>query len=626
MEWMVNVDDPGRAFLMQGNEAFVRGALEAGVRFAASYPGSPSAEIITMLGHLAKDRGLYAEWSDNEIVALQACMGASMSGVRSLCVVKQNGMLVIGDALHSAALSGCKGGVVLIVADDPSAHSSTNEFDSRHQARSANLPMLEPATFQEAKDMMLYAFDLSEELRQVVLVRGVTRIHHGRGNVTLGELPKQLREPKRLVPGEFLLAHHMFGDAMLYKLTRAGEKFETAPFNWYVGPDQPELIILCSGTGWFYSQEALELLGLGGRVGILKLGCTWPMPEQFVAEHLAKTSRVLVVEEVDPFVEQNLCLLVANDPGLKLEIFGRHKAKAFSMSKEMNVDRVTAALIKILGLEAPTAPSVETRVSIPPRELTFCAGCPHRATFYVLKHALDLLGGGVVMNDIGCYTIGITAGYGIVNGLSCMGGGINMAEGLGQLSRFGFDQPVVAMAGDSTFFHTCLPGLVSSAFHNSNMLFVVLDNSATAMTGFQPHPGTGLTAMGETAVSIEIEKVASSMGCSVTVADPYQIDETIEVVYDLLKKPGMKVLVMRQTCATLAWKNREKQVVYVDPDLCRGESCGCNRYCSRVWGCPANIWDYETGKAKIDEVVCVGCGVCVGLCPAGAIKIGEGTR
>ena len=625
MEWMVTVDDPGRTFLMQGNEAFVRGALEAGVRFAASYPGSPSAEILAMMGHIAKDRNLYAEWSDNEIVALQACMGASMSGVRSLCVVKQNGMLVIGDALHSAALSGCKGGVVIIVADDPGAHSSTNEFDSRHQARSANLPLLEPATFQEAKDMMIYAFDLSEELNQVVLVRGVTRINHGRGNVILGELPKELPKPKRVAAGEVLLAHKIFHDALLYKIDKAGEKFESAPFNWYVGPDNPELIIVCSGTGWFYSQEAIDLLDINDRVGILKLGCTWPLPEQFVVEHLRKTSRVLVVEEVDPFVEQNLCVLVANHPEIKVEISGRHKSKAFSMTNEMNVDRVMGALEMILGLDVPAVPESQMQVSIPPRELTFCAGCPHRASFYVLKQALELLGGGVVMGDIGCYTIGIGgAGYGIINGLSCMGGGINMAEGLGQLNRFGFDQPVVAMAGDSTFFHTCLPGLVSSVFHKANMLFVVLDNSATAMTGFQPHPGTSLTCMGEPAVAISIEKVAEALGCSVTVADPYQIEETIQVVYDLLKKPGMKVLVMRQMCATLAWKDKVKQAAHIDPALCRGEECGCNRFCSRIWGCPANIWDYEAGKAMIDEVVCVGCGVCASLCPAGAIKLEGG--
>jgi len=622
---MVTANQPGKTYLMQGNEAFVRGALEAGVRFAAAYPGSPGSEIMATLGRVAEKRQLYAEWSTNEICAFQACMGASMSGVRALCVAKQNGLLVIGDALHSAALSGCKGGVVVIVADDPDAHSSTNEFDSRHQARSANIPLLEPANFQEAKDMMKYAFELSEELQQVVMIRGVTRIHHGRGNVTLGELPENLRDPQ--TPKAKLLALNNFHGLLLQKLNQAREKFEESVYNWYVGPENPELIIAACGTGWFYSQEAVEILNLSEKVGILKIGCTWPLPEKFVVQHLAQTSRILVVEEVDPFLEQNLCTIIANHPELTLEVLGRYQSKAFSLTNEMNTDRVTDALGRILGKTKAAVPvPAENMVNIPPRDLSFCAGCPHRASYYSIKQALSFLGGGLVMADIGCYTIGAmgSPGFNVVSGLSCMGGGINMAEGLGQLSRFGFDQPVIALAGDSTFFHTCLPGLVSSRYHDANMLFIVLDNSATAMTGFQPHPGIGITCMGEAATAISIEKVATAIGCSVTVADPYKIEETTQVIYDLLQQPGMKVLVLRQKCATLATKNSSRRRVYVDPDLCRGEECGCNRYCSRVWGCPGNIWDYETGRAKIDEVVCVGCGVCASLCPAGAIKIEEG--
>jgi len=325
MEWMVTVNEPGKTFLMQGNEAIVRGALEAGVRFAAAYPGSPSSEILTMLGHVADEMNLYAEWSTNENCAFQACMGASFGGVRALCVVKQNGLLTIGDALHTAALSGCKGGVVLLTADDPNAHSSTNEFDSRHQARAAGIPLLEPATFQEAKDMIVYGFELSEKIGQVVMVRSVTRICHGRGNVTLGELPESPSSPVPIGEWDKLIAINWFHDVLWAKLDQAQELFEESPFNWYSGPEQPELLIITSGTGWLYSVEAVETLGLEDKVGILKLGCTWPLPEKLVLKYLRKSPRVLVVEEVDPFLEQNVANIIAHNPGLNVQLYGRYK-------------------------------------------------------------------------------------------------------------------------------------------------------------------------------------------------------------------------------------------------------------------------------------------------------------
>lgn len=630
MEWMVTADQPGKTYLMQGNEAIVRGALEAGIRFAAAYPGSPSSEIMTILGHVAADMGLYAEWSTNENCAFQACMGASMGKVRSLCVVKQNGLLTIGDALHTAALSGCKGGVVLVVADDPNAHSSTNEFDSRHQARAAGLPLLEPATFQEAKDMIKYAFDLSEQLQQVVMVRSVTRICHGRSNVVLGELPEKPVLPQPIGEWDKLLALNWFHDLLFARLDQAQAAFETAPFNWYTGPEKPELLIITSGTGWFYSGEAVQTLNLKDKVGILKLGCTWPLPENLIVDHLQRTGRILVIEEVDPFLEQNIANIIAHHPEIKAELYGRYKKSALPYSFELNPDVVMSAVAPLVQLQyqAKTTGDVPAAalVDIPPRDLTFCAGCPHRASFFLLKQTLRIQeGNGVVMGDIGCYTLGGNrAGHYLLQSLGCMGAGINMGEGLGQLTRFGFDQPVLAVAGDSTFFHSCLPGLVNARYHDSNMLFVILDNSATAMTGFQPHPGIDINCMGQPANSISIEKVVEAIGCPVQVADPYQIEATTELVYDLIKKPGLKVLILRQPCATLAVRSKGRRKVWVDQDICRGDECGCGRFCSKTWGCPGNIWDYEAGKARIDEVVCIGCGVCASLCPAGAIKVEGG--
>lgn len=630
MEWMVSANEPGKIYLLQGNEAISRGALEAGITFAASYPGSPSSEILTMLGRLGDEMGLYAEWSTNETTALAACLGASFANVRSLCIMKQNGVLTVGDALHSASLSGVKGGLVLLVADDPSAHSSTNEFDSRHQARSAALPMLEPATIQEAKDMVKWAYDLSEELQQLIMVRSVTRICHGRSNVTLGELPSEPILPTPIGEWDRMVAINWFKDAQLAKLDKAKEIFEESPFNSYEGPEECDLMVVTCGTGWLYSKEAVAALGLEDSVGILKIGCTWPLPEKFVVKHLARAKRVVVVEEVDPFLEQNIAQIIAYNPQLNVELLGRHGQNALPRNGELNPDIVIDALAKLTD-QTYVRPAMENipaeeAIEIPARDLTFCAGCPHRATFFSLKQTLRLdERQGVVMGDIGCYTMGgQKAGYYLLKFIGCMGAGISAAEGLGQLDRFGFDQPVIALAGDSTFFHSCLPALVNAKYHDANMLFVILDNSATAMTGFQPHPGIGLTAMGKPTQAVSIKNVVEGIGCDVVVGDPFDIEKTTETVYYLLKKPGLKVLILERECATLTVRQKDKSRVWVDQELCRGDDCGCGRFCSRVWGCPGNIWDYEAKKAAIDEVVCVGCGVCVTLCPAGAIKIEGG--
>ncbi|MGE5453919.1 MAG: thiamine pyrophosphate-dependent enzyme, partial [Methylocystaceae bacterium] len=427
-----------------------------------------------------------------------------------------------------------------------------------------------------------------------------------------------------------LLALNWFHDQMLSKLEQAQVMFESAPFNEYVGPVEPELLIITSGTGWYYSLEAIDKLDLTERVGVLKLGCTWPLPEQLVVKHLQQTKRVLVVEEVDPFLEQNVANIIAHHPDLNPELFGRYQHKALPYSFELSPDVVINALASLLevGYQAQVNGEVpaEAVVNIPPRDLTFCAGCPHRASFFMLKQTLRLReNAGVVMGDIGCYTLGGNrAGHFLLQSLGCMGAGINMGEGLGQLTRFGFEHPVLAVAGDSTFFHSCLPGLVNARYHNADMLFVVLDNSATAMTGFQPHPGIEINCMGDRAQTVSIEKVVEAIGCPVYVADPYQIEETTRLVYDLTKKPGMKVLILRQPCATLAVRQQGRRKVSVDSELCRGDDCGCGRFCSKTWGCPGNIWDETAGKARIDEVVCIGCGVCASLCPAGAIKVEGG--
>ena len=616
---------PGQVCLMQGNEAITRGAVEAGINFAASYPGSPSSQVLGMLGKIAKERNFYAQWSTNEVCALQACMGASLAGARSICIVKQNGLLVSADALFCGAQHGVKGGLVIVTSDDPSAHSSTNEFDSRWQAQGACVPMLEPTTMQETKDMVPYAFDLSEKLGQMVIIRLTTRVCHGRGNVTLGDLPEKPNALHTVGEWDRMTCVAYQHEPMLQKLDDCRELFEASPYNHYDGPGNAKALIIAGGTGRLYAREAVSRLGVTDRVGLLSLGTLWPLPEGVILSRLQSAEKVLIVEEVDPFLEQAVQALAGRNH-LSLCFLGR-SGGALPRTGELDPENVTAAVSVLTGVSVPERHIPQFDTELPLRDLSFCAGCPHRATFYLLKKVMrqEKLPG-VVIGDIGCYFMaGQSAGYYGYQACNCMGSGINLAQGLGQLTAYGMDQKVATICGDSTFFHTILPGLVNAQYHNANMLLLVLDNSATAMTGFQPHPGTGLTAMGDPVKPMDIQKIVEAMGCDVEAADPFDVAETEKTLRRLLAKPGLNVLIMRQPCATLMTKQRKKKArVYVDQDKCLGGGCGCDKYCSRVWGCPGNTWDFTKNKAVIDPVTCVGCGVCAKLCPSGAIHIEEG--
>ena len=374
---------PGQVCLMQGNEAIARGAVEAGINFAASYPGSPSSQVLGMLGKIARERGFYAEWSTNEVCALQACTGASLANGRALCIVKQNGLLCAADALHCAAQAGVKGGLVIVSSDDPSAHSSTNEFDSRWQAVSAGIPLLEPTTMQEAKDMIPYAFELSEKVGQVVLVRVTTRVCHGRGNVVLGELPEKPRALERVKEWDRMVCVCYNHGPALQKLEQLRQLFEESPCNHYEGPEAPKKLIIAGGTGRLYGQEALRRLGVDQETGFLALGTLWPLPEKYILKRLRAAEEVLILEEVDPFLEQAVQALAGRE-GLKIKFLGRGNA------------------LPTVGAPPEKKPTGE--LELPVREMSFCAGCPHRATFFLLKRAMrQEKHPGVVVGDIGCY-------------------------------------------------------------------------------------------------------------------------------------------------------------------------------------------------------------------------------
>jgi len=640
----VEVDEPRKRVLFMGNEAIARGALEAGVSFCSGYPGNPASEILETLAKAAKKFNLHVEWSVNEIVALEVAGAAAAAGLRALTAMKNLGADVCADFLMTVNLSGTKGGFVLVTGDDPSAHSTTTELDTRNYARLADIPLLEPATTQEAKDMTRFAFELSEELGVICMVRTVTRLSHSRGVVTLGSLPREKRvagfsSQDMWTSGSSAIAC-MFHSVLHEKMRRAQEKFEESNFNQYVGKEDGDFLIITSGTGWLYSLEAVKLLGFQDRVGILKLGTTWPLPEKLVASHLKHAKDVLFVEEIDPFLEQNVKMLAAEliAEGIgPIRFYGKksnHLRSEFGAGTgEIDSDTVIKALAEIKKLDYfPREKEYSEKASkavgsyVPARSMGLCAGCPHRASFWAIKKALQWDGrNGIVAADIGCYSLGLLpTGFSVEKTLHCMGAGIGTANGFGNLIRFGLDKPVIAVSGDSTFYHACIPALINAKWNGANILYIVLDNNTTAMTGHQPHPGSGVNALGNASQKILIEDICKGIGIEARVQDPFKLEEAVQNLYEMLQTEGMKVMIFRHECPLTEARKREKRPrVYVDQDKCIGDECGCVRFCTRVFRCPGNIWDYTKKKAKIDEAVCIGCELCADLCPVRAIVVEE---
>ena len=625
-----------------GNESIARGALEAGVNVACGYPGTPSSEVVESLAKVATARNLYVEWSTNEKVALEVAAAASFASLRSLCVMKQNGVNVASDFLLHLTASGTRGGLVLVTCEDPGALSSVNEGESRYFARMLEIPLLEPATFQEAKDMTKWAFELSEKIHNVVMLRSVTRLSHASGNVVCGKLPTKSKKAHFDYNGSMMdplhgpvistpvIAKHTMQQK---KLAETANLFEAIPYNYYEGPKKPELMIITSSACYLYSREAIGMLGLQKRVGILKLGSTWPMPPQLLKKHLKCADKILVVEEVLSFLEENVKTLYAGcakEIGVKT-FYGKNDGTIPSVG-ELNPDIVATALAKISGVNYQPLPADYSRAMqeieklIPLRQQTFCAGCPHRASYWNINAALKLDGrDGIVCGDIGCYTLGTLIpanGFNTVRTSHSMGSGTGIASGFAKLGAFGMENPILSVCGDSTFYHAAIPALINARHNRANLTMIVLDNSGTAMTGFQPHPGLTSSAAGETLPAVDIAEIARGIGAQVAICDPFDIEKTTAQLLAFMEKADtVKVLILRQICAlSPEKKGKKKYLMKVNEQLCRGEECGCNRLCTRIFRCPGLVWDKVKKKAVIDEVICAGCGVCYSICPQKAIS------
>jgi indolepyruvate ferredoxin oxidoreductase alpha subunit len=571
---------------------------------------------------------------------MEVAAAASFAGLRSAAIMKQVGVNVAADFMLHLAETGTRGGMVLISCEDPGALSSGNEGESRPFAKMFEVPLVEPADFQEAKEMTQWAFELSEEIRNLVMIRSVTRLSHASGNVVLGELPEGEPRARFEHRGEFLdpdrgymvpLPVHYRHSQMQKKLRRAVTIFEDSPFNRYEGPDTPEMLIVTSSACYLYSKEAIQLLGAEDRVGLLKMGTTWPLPPKLMEKHLSRSPVIYTVEEVLPFLEDNVKILAAEVAGrIGIKTFHGRSDGTLPPVNELNPDLVAAGLAKILSIEyqqmtpayAEIAASAGTTAA-PPRDLAFCAGCPHRASFWSIHNVLEMDGReGFLCGDIGCYSLGLLpTGFGTMKTMHAMGSGAGLASGFGQLRRFGMDQPVLSVCGDSTFFHAVMPALVNAIHNKADMTLVVLDNSGTAMTGFQPHPGSSEDAAGNELPALDIGRIAGAMGAHVAQSDPFEVEATRKKLLSLLDKGGVNVLILKQGCALGPEKKGRKLFdVTVDETVCYGENCGCNKLCTRVFKCPGLKWDPMNTTARIDEVICSGCGMCASICPSGAIQ------
>lgn len=613
---------PGEVKLLMGNEAIARGALEAGVSIATAYPGTPSTEIIETLAEVGNKYGVYVEWSTNEKVALEMAIGASMMGLRALTAMKHVGVNVASDPLMSLGYTGVVGGLVIVTADDPNAHSSQNEQDNRIYGIHSYIPVFEPYSPQEAKDMTKDLFDLSEKYAIAVFLRSTTRLSHSRGEVKLGEVqnlgrkPVFHRDPERwaLLPPYNLAKHR----EILGKLERLEADLAGFKYNW-VEEGSSDFAVMASGVSYAYVKEAVEKLGV--KPTIFKLSSTFPVPRKFALEAL-KYGKVLVVEELEPIVENQL-KVIAYEEGLKAQIFGKNLVPRVG---ELNTSIVASAISKLAGISysPPNAPKVN--LELPSRPPVLCAGCGHRSTYYAVKlAAMRARVKPVYANDIGCYTLGFYPPFNMADFTWSMGSAIGIGMGIAKFS----EEPVIAFIGDSTFYHAGIPGLINAVYNGIPLLVIVMDNGITAMTGHQPHPGSGYGPTGETRPVIRIEDIAKAVGVEfVEVVDAYDVEavrSTTEKALKFIKeKKKPAVIVSRRPCALMELRRKRAQNEEIVPYYIDQEKCIKCGICVDKFSCPAIV--REGDRIVIIPELCVGCGVCAQICPAKAIKPVKGIK
>ena len=613
---------------MLGNEAIARGAMEAGVQVAAAYPGTPSSEILETLAGVAKELDIYVEWSTNEKVAFEVALAASICGVRAMASMKHVGVNVAHEPLMMASYIGANGGLVLLSADDPWAWSSQNEQDTRYIAEQGYIPILEPSSVQEAKDMMADAFELSEEFKHLFIVRSVTRIGHARSDIVLGEISKERRKGYFKKDTSWLVytprEARINKPLMLERFEKVRKAVNTLPYNQLRLADRAKLGVIACGLSYSYTLEAVKWLGIEDQVSILKIGTPHPLPEELVVKLLKSVGEILVVEELDPFVELHV-KAIAGEANIPVKIHGKNLVPVIG---ELSTRKVTEAIARLIDSKPPVdfaeldKLGQEAAPLLPWRPPALCPGCPHRASFYAIKlaakkvareHGKDVEP--IYPGDIGCYDLAYNPPLEAVDIQICMGGSFGIANGLAHV----VEAPIIAHLGDSTFFHSGIPPLINAVYNKANITMVILDNSSTAMTGFQPHPGTGYTATGDETIQLKIEDIARACGVKfVEVIDPFDLKKATATIEKAIRFDGPAVIVSRKLCTVIELREKRKRKekvipYYIDQDKC---NIKCDA-CIELLGCPAII--KQDGKTMIDSSLCTGCGICAQICPYKAI-------
>ncbi|MBQ7968523.1 MAG: indolepyruvate ferredoxin oxidoreductase subunit alpha [Clostridia bacterium] len=575
--------------LMLGNEAAARGLYEAGCSFVSSYPGTPSTEITEAV---AKYSEIYAEWAPNEKVAMESAFGASLAGKRSFCGMKHVGLNVAADPLFTIAYTGVNAGMVIGVADDPGMHSSQNEQDSRHYAKAAKLPMLEPSDSKDSLEFAKAAYELSEAFDTPVLLKMCTRVAHSQSIVETSDRAETaqkeyVKNPQKyiMMPG-FAKKRHPIVEERLLKIA---EFSANSDLNRVEEGTDKSVGIITAGTCYQYVKEVAK-----DKYSVLKLGIVWPLSEKLIKDFASTVDKVIVIEELDGFIEE-FC------KNIGVECEGKN---IFSNIDELSQNKVA----KGLGIEYEAGNEVDA--VIPNRPPVMCAGCPHRGLYYVLsKLKLNVIG------DIGCYTLGAVAPLNAVDSVICMGASVSGVHGFNKANDGKSEGKTVAVIGDSTFMHSGLTGLVNISYNNSNSTVIILDNSITGMTGHQHNPTTGFNLKGDPASKVDLEGVCRAIGInSVRVVDPYNIAECEQVIKEELERNEPSVIISRRPCALL------KYVKYKTPVVVSSDKCKSCKMCMKI-GCPAI--SMVDGKAVIDSTLCTGCNVCTQLCKFGAMQEGK---
>ncbi|PTN36121.1 indolepyruvate ferredoxin oxidoreductase subunit alpha [Desulfonatronum sp. SC1] len=593
----------GEKHLLLGNEAIVRGALEAGVSFVSCYPGTPSSEVPDTFFRLSDKGGYGFEYSANEKVALEVGIGATLGGASTLVTMKHVGVNVAADPLMSVAYFGAPGGLVLLSADDPGCHSSQNEQDNRYYARLAGMPCLEPSSAQEMKDMTKAAMDLSRQFEQPVMLRTSTRVNHQRGEVVFGEMQPPVHgapfvsDPRRfvIVPAVARARHKI----LLQKLAELREEAEKSPLNKVSG--QGDVGCISSGISRTYLKDALTDLDLLDKVRMLELGFSYPLPEKMIEGFLRGLSKVIIVEEGEPILETEIRAL-AQRLGIDVKIHG--KSEHLPHFDEYSSLIVKQGLSAALGLPQATAKPCPAPQGLPMRPPNMCPGCPHRAAFYSVRQVFG--DEALYSSDIGCYTLGVLPPLRAADTCVCMGASISTGTGLSKVSG----RTVVAYIGDSTFFHSGITGLANAVFNHHDILVIILDNKTTAMTGQQPHPGVEHTSKGPNTARVDILALVKACGVEhVRVQNPLNMKATKEVLEELKALSGVRVLIAEEPCPLFARRvmGRKRPATAVVEEGCDG----CNE-CMDHLACPAFFT--QDGKMAINPAQCNGCMFCVQIC------------